>query len=90
MLNPERTGETLPLDRPPFRAMLVQPGITFTHGGIWIDRAALALNSLGDPVPGLLVAGADAGNVYRRGYGGGLSLALTTALLAMKTAEFSL
>ena len=38
------------------------------------------------PIPGLLVAGADTGNVYKRGYGGGLAMALGFALQAVKTA----
>jgi hypothetical protein len=89
VISPERTGETLPLDKPPFRILVVQPGITFSHGGIWIDTAGRALNTVGQPIPGLLVAGADAGNIFRRGYAGGLALALTTGLNAMKTAGFA-
>lgn len=89
VLSPERTGETLPIDRAPFRILVVQPGVTFSQGGLWIDTAARALNTLGRPIPGLLVAGADAGNIYRRGYAGGLSLALTTGLQAAATAGFA-
>jgi succinate dehydrogenase/fumarate reductase flavoprotein subunit len=88
-LRPARTGETIPLDRPPFRIMVVQPAITFTHGGIAIASMARALDSLGRPVPGLLVAGADAGNIFRRGYAGGLALALTYGLRAAATAGFA-
>lgn len=85
-IHPMRTGATIPLDKPPYRALVVQPAITFSHGGIRTDALARALDSLGRPIPGLLVAGADVGNVYRRGYAGGLALAMTFAFRALRTA----
>ena len=66
-----------PLSAPPFYALEVRPGITFTYGGLAVDEHARALDPAGEPVPGLLVAGANAGNIYRSGYAGGLALAGT-------------
>lgn len=87
-LKPARTANVFPLEQAPFRLLVVKSGITFTHGGIRIDDQARALDATGRPIPGLLVAGVDAGNIYRRGYAGGLSLALTFAMRAVATAGF--
>jgi hypothetical protein len=47
-----------------------------------------ALSDNGSPIPGLLVAGADAGNIHHIGYAGGLGSALVTGLRAARTAGF--
>jgi predicted oxidoreductase len=65
---------------------VVQSAITFTHGGLSVDPQARVLDAAGRPVPGLLAAGADVGDVFRRGYAGGLALALTFGLRAAQTA----
>lgn len=85
-LRPHRAYDLRPLDQPPYYALVVEPAITFTHGGLRVDSHARALNRQGRPIPGLLVAGADAGNVFKGGYAGGLALALTFALRAIRTA----
>ena len=54
-----------------------------------VDAQARALQASGAPVDGLLVAGADVGNVYREGYAGGLALALTFGLRAVATAGWA-
>jgi succinate dehydrogenase/fumarate reductase flavoprotein subunit len=84
-LRPGRVNGLQANDTPPFRALVVQPAITFTHAGLATDSMAHALDARGRPVPGLLVAGADVGNVYRRGYAGGLAAALTFGLRAAQT-----
>ena len=76
----------LPNDKPPYRILVVQPAITFTHAGLVADAQARVLDHQGDPIPGLLVAGADLGNIYKRGYAGGLAAALTFGLRAAQTA----
>jgi len=68
---------------------VVEPAITFTHGGLRVDDHARVLNRHGRPIPGLLAAGADAGNIFNCGYAGGLALALTFALRAMRTAGWN-
>ena len=85
-LQPARTSALIPVARTPLRAMVVQSAITFTHGGLLVDTQARVLDARGVPVPGLLAAGADVGDVFRRGYAGGLALALTFGLRAARTA----
>jgi succinate dehydrogenase/fumarate reductase flavoprotein subunit len=86
-LRPPRTTALVPVARAPLRAMVVQPAVTFTHGGISVDPLARVLDASARPVPGLLAAGADVADVFRRGYAGGLALALTFGLLAARTAR---
>ena len=64
----------------------VIPAITNTWGGLRIDPAARVLDAGGAPIPGLLAAGADAGGLYQRAYGGGLAAGLTFGLRAARTA----
>jgi predicted oxidoreductase len=85
---PPREKHDRPLAQPPFYALEVASAITFTYGGLLADDKARALDCFGAPIPGLLVAGADVGNIYRRGYCGGLALAATFAMRAMRTAGF--
>lgn len=80
--SPSRERHARPLSEAPFRALLVEPAITFAYGGVAIDEQTRALDAWSSPVPGLFVAGADAGNVYRGGYCGGLALAGTLGLRA--------
>jgi succinate dehydrogenase/fumarate reductase flavoprotein subunit len=67
---------------PPFYAVPVQPGITFTEGGIRVNEECQALDRDATPVPGIFVAGADAGGFSNVGYAGGLAAALSTGLRA--------
>jgi len=78
--------EHRPLVKPPFRALVVYPAITFTFAGIRCDDRMRALRADGQPLGGLLVAGADVADVFEAGYGGGLAAALTTSLRAAQTA----
>src|SRR5271155_2540441 len=59
----------------PFWALEVQPSITFTYGGTRIDTSAWALSDDGLAIPGLYVAGMDAGGFSNWRYCGGLALA---------------
>jgi hypothetical protein len=85
-LQPPRTTALVPLLRPPYRVMVTQPAITFTHAGLAVNPRAQVLDGAAQPIPGLLAAGADVGEVFRRGYAGGLALALTFGLRAARTA----
>lgn len=71
-----RRAKANPLSRPPFYALAVTPGITFTLGGIRIDARARVLDRAGRPIPGLYAAGADAGGIHNEQYAGGLCLGL--------------
>ncbi|HEV3055454.1 MAG TPA: hypothetical protein VGX45_12420, partial [Solirubrobacteraceae bacterium] len=44
------------------------------------------LDGFGDPIPGLLAAGADAGGLWFRAYAGGIATALVFGLQAAETA----
>jgi len=85
-LSPPRRGNRGRLATPPFFAMEVQPAVTFTHGGLRIDGNARVLDETGQPVPGLLAAGADAGGTYHQAYAGGLAMAAVFGLAAARTA----
>jgi succinate dehydrogenase/fumarate reductase flavoprotein subunit len=83
---PGRLLDPRPLDEPPYYVIEAAPAITFTFGGLLADDNARAVAADGEPVPGLLVAGADAGGMYRRAYAGGLAPALVLGLAAARTA----
>ncbi|KAJ5243273.1 uncharacterized protein N7469_001600 [Penicillium citrinum] len=68
----------------PFHAIEVQPSITFTYGGIKIDKEGHALTPDNTKIPGLLVAGVDAGGFSNVGYAGGLALAFVTGFWAAR------
>ena len=81
---PPRVRDFRSYATPPFYAIEGQTGVTATHGGLRVDPQARVLNAFGEPVPGLLAAGADAGNAYGEGYAGGLAFAATFGLLAAR------
>jgi succinate dehydrogenase/fumarate reductase flavoprotein subunit len=64
------------LVEPPFRALAVRAGITFTLGGIDVDADLRVLDREGRAIPALYAAGADAGGTFDGGYMGGLVLGL--------------
>jgi succinate dehydrogenase/fumarate reductase flavoprotein subunit len=74
------------LVEPPFRALAVRPGITFTLGGIDVDTGLRVLAHDGRPIPALYAAGADAGGTYDGGYMGGLVLGLVQGRAAGRSA----
>ena len=63
-----------PLDQPPFEAYRVTCGITFTVGGLRIDRNAQVLDSDLQPIPGLYAAGELVGGLFYFNYPGGTGL----------------
>jgi succinate dehydrogenase/fumarate reductase flavoprotein subunit len=96
-----RHGETVgslglelpPSDRlaePPFAAVLVQPGVTHTLGGLRIDEHARVLRVDGSAVDRLYAAGADVGAVGSGGWSSGLAAALVLGLRAAETAAADL
>lgn len=71
-----RTDYPNPIASPPFRALAVTAGVTFTYGGLRISADAQVMGRSGRPIRGLYAAGADAGGIYNEGYAGGLCLGL--------------
>lgn len=70
----------------PFHALMVQPSITFTFGGVPISVDGEALDPDGRPLAGLYVAGADVGGLSNIGYAGGLAPAYITGRWAGRSA----
>ncbi len=63
-----------PLEVPPFEAYAVTCGITFTYGGIKIDRSAQVVDIDDRPLPGLYAAGEMVGGIFYFNYPGGSGL----------------
>jgi tricarballylate dehydrogenase len=63
-----------PLDTPPFEAYAVTCGVTFTFGGLKIDRAARVIDIDGAPIAGLHAAGELVGGLFYNNYPGGSGL----------------
>lgn len=67
-LSPPRSSagskkKVLPLTAPPYYAVPVCVGITYTMGGIAIDQDSAVLDSAGVPIPGLFAAGGATGGL---------------------------
>ena len=63
-----------PIDQPPFEAFAVTCGITFTFGGLRIDREARVMDEAGEPIAGLYAAGELVGGLFYNNYPGGSGL----------------
>lgn len=77
--------DRIPIARPPFHAMAVTPGITFTMGGVCTDERARVLDGSGEPIGGLYACGSCTGGLHggpRGGYVGGLAAALVFGYVA--------
>jgi succinate dehydrogenase/fumarate reductase flavoprotein subunit len=83
---PGRRRDREPLVDPPYYVIEVVPAITHPFGGLLIDDRARVLGDDGEPIAGLLAAGADAGGLFHRAYAGGLCAALVFGLQAARTA----
>jgi tricarballylate dehydrogenase len=78
-LSPPKTHWARPIDRPPFYAYALRPGITFTYLGLKVNDQA-AVHFGGQPSPNLFVAGEMmAGNVLGKGYTAGVGMSIGTA-----------
>lgn len=71
---PPKTNWAVPLDTPPFLAFAVTCGITFTFGGVKVDRGARVLDRADRPIPGLHAAGELIGGLFSGNYPGGSGL----------------
>lgn len=73
-LVPEKSNWANPLEQPPFEAFAVTCGITFTFGGLAVDRRARVLGTGARPIPGLFAAGELVGGLFYDNYPGGSGL----------------
>jgi succinate dehydrogenase/fumarate reductase flavoprotein subunit len=83
---PPRTLDREPLVDLPYYVIELIPAITFTFSGLMVDSGARVLDAKGNPIPGLLAAGADIGGLWVRAYAGGALTALVFGLQAAETA----
>jgi fumarate reductase flavoprotein subunit len=78
----------MPIAKPPFYAIRLVAGISYTMGGIEIDAQARVIARDGLPFPGLFAAGACTGGIEGGplgGYVGGFLKAATLGLIAAET-----
>jgi succinate dehydrogenase/fumarate reductase flavoprotein subunit len=80
---PRRRRRNDPL-RPPFHALEVRPGVTFTEGGLRVNERGGVMGPAG-AIEGLYAAGADVGGIFNGGYAGGLALATVFGLAAARS-----
>jgi fumarate reductase flavoprotein subunit len=84
-----RTGDPVPLLRPPFRALPLIAGVYFTMGGPLVNGRAQVLDSAERPIEGLFAAGGTMGGLMggpQAGYAGGWAEASTFGLIAGENA----
>ncbi len=73
-LSPPKSNWALPLDTPPYLAIPVTGGITFTFGGLRCDTDARVHHTAGHPIPGLYAAGEPMGEFFYDNYPGATSV----------------
>jgi tricarballylate dehydrogenase len=78
-LQPPKSNWALAIDKPPFFAYPMRPGITFTYLAVGVDRTARVLDQSGRPFANVFAAGeVMAGNILLNGYLGGVGLTIGT------------
>jgi tricarballylate dehydrogenase len=73
-ITPPKSNWALPIDKPPYTGFVVTCGITFTFGGLRIDRRAAVLDTGEVPILGLYAAGELVGGIFYGNYLGGAGL----------------
>ncbi|MXY36815.1 MAG: FAD-dependent oxidoreductase [Dehalococcoidia bacterium] len=71
---PPKSNWALPLDSPPYLAIPVTGGITFTFGGLGCDARARVRHTAGHHIPGLYAAGEPMGEFFYDNYPGASSV----------------
>lgn len=78
-LDPAKTNWAKRIEKPPFIAYPLRPGITFTYLGVKVDEHAQVLLAGGEPVRNVFAAGEImAGNLLGQGYLAGFGMAIGT------------
>ena len=76
-LLPPKSNWARPIDRPPFYALPLRPGITFTYMGVGVDETARIVDRHGQPFANLYAAGEImSGNILDSGYLGGFGMTI--------------
>ena len=78
-LSPNKTHWAQRIDRPPYWAYPLRPGITFTYLGLKVNGRGRVLMSNGQPALNVFAAGeVMAGNILLKGYLAGLGMTIGT------------
>jgi tricarballylate dehydrogenase len=73
-ITPPKSNWALPLDTPPYVAIPVTGGITFTFGGLKCDTRARVIDTRGEVMAGLYAAGEPMGEIFYYNYPGASSV----------------
>lgn len=73
-ITPAKSNWALPLDQPPYIAIPVTGGITFTFGGLKCDTSARVIDTRGKVMEGLYAAGETMGEFFYYNYPGASSV----------------
>ena len=73
-ITPPKSNWALPLDHPPYVAIPVTGGITFTFGGLKCDTSARVIDTRGHVLDGLYAAGEPMGEFFYYNYPGASSV----------------
>ena len=73
-ITPPKSNWALPLDHPPYIAIPVTGGITFTFGGLKCDTTARVIDTRGKVMEGLYAAGETMGEIFYYNYPGASSV----------------
>jgi len=73
-ITPAKSNWALPLDSPPYIAIPVTGGITFTFGGLKCDTQARVIDTRGEVMAGLYAAGEPMGEIFYYNYPGASSV----------------
>ena len=73
-ITPPKSNWALPIDTPPYIAIPVTGGITFTFGGLRCDTTARVFDTRGHVMPGLYAAGEPMGEIFYYNYPGASSV----------------
>ncbi len=73
-ISPPKSNWALPIDTPPYLAIPVTGGITFTFGGLKCDTRARVIDTRGQPLAGLYAAGEPMGEFFYDNYPGATSV----------------
>ncbi|MBU2644445.1 FAD-dependent tricarballylate dehydrogenase TcuA [bacterium] len=71
---PPKSGNAFPMNKPPYYAYAVQCGITFTFGGLKVNKRGEVLNWMDKPINGLYAAGEILGGLFYTNYPGATGL----------------
>lgn len=71
---PPKSNWAMPIEEPPFVAVPVTGGITFTFGGLKIDASARVIDTAGRVIDGLYAAGETIGEIFYYNYPGATSV----------------